>query len=123
MTEHLTDATAEAAAKSLRAAAGASARVQPLQLDVASRSSIAAAVQQLRAEYDQRLDCLVNNAGVNTVGIRLCYVGSAEGHSLGQDGSFHGAACSCVGSLTAQVLAPAGVMEPAGLGCGVRRQL
>lgn len=41
--------------------------MQPLQLDVASRSSISAAVQHLRAEYDQRLECLVNNAGVNTV--------------------------------------------------------
>lgn len=62
-----TQQTAEAAAKSLRAAAGASAQVQPLQLDVASRSSIAAAVQRLRAEYDQRLYCLVNNAGINTM--------------------------------------------------------
>jgi NAD(P)-dependent dehydrogenase (short-subunit alcohol dehydrogenase family) len=41
--------------------------VQPLQLDVASAGSIKEAVGQLCASYDQRLDCLVNNAGVNTV--------------------------------------------------------
>jgi NAD(P)-dependent dehydrogenase (short-subunit alcohol dehydrogenase family) len=41
--------------------------VRPLQLDVASAGSINEAVGQLRASYDQRLDCLVNNAGVNTV--------------------------------------------------------
>jgi NAD(P)-dependent dehydrogenase (short-subunit alcohol dehydrogenase family) len=41
--------------------------VRPLQLDVSSNSSIKEAVGQLRASYDQRLDCLVNNAGINTV--------------------------------------------------------
>lgn len=60
-------ATAEAAAESLRASAGRPAAVEPLQLDVASRSSVAAAVRWLRAEHDQQLDCVVNNAGVNTV--------------------------------------------------------
>lgn len=41
--------------------------MQPLQLDVASASSIIAAVSQLCASQNQRLDCLVNNAGINTV--------------------------------------------------------
>lgn len=38
-----------------------------LVLDVANPLSLQAAVAHVRQCFDQRLDCLVNNAGVNTL--------------------------------------------------------
>ena len=60
-------AAAEDAAAQLRASAAEGALVHTLVLDVANPLSVQAAVAHVRQRFDQRLDCLVNNAGVNTL--------------------------------------------------------
>ncbi len=47
----------------MRTAAGPGTPVHALELDVASLESIEAAVQHIRSEFDQQLDCIVNSAG------------------------------------------------------------
>lgn len=49
------------------AAPDSEANVQGLVVDVTEPSSITAVVRHIRENFDQCLDCVVNNAGVNTV--------------------------------------------------------
>lgn len=51
----------------LRGAAPEAAEVSGLVVNVADSDSVASAVRYIRENFDQRLGCVVNNAGVNTM--------------------------------------------------------
>lgn len=57
---------AESAIESLRSSSKIQGTLSPLELDVTSEPSIHAAVQKVSADFNGRLDILINNAGISS---------------------------------------------------------